>query len=167
MDIGNFVHPGRLSYRIASVRLRHRERIRNWKNSLDSGNVSKRGPTIPLCINVPLLAVDINLEEVKQEWLHTTGPHQVMKLAKHFGIFDHLFGQAYFMPLVPLDVKFETGEKDLCHSVCYGNVIKPRFTENAPIVDFESSGQSLWTLVLTNPDGNLYDSNKEVVHWMV
>lgn len=120
--------------------------------------------------------MDINLEEVKQEWLHTTGPHQVMKLAKHFGIFDHLFGHAYFMPLVPLDVKFETGEKDLCHAVYYGNVIKPRFTEKAPIVDFNSSfngvrgsseQSSLWTLVLTNPDGNIYDSNKEVVHWMV
>lgn len=122
--------------------------------------------------------MEIDLEEVKREWLHTTGPHQILNLAKHFGIFDHLFGgHAYFMPLVPMDVKFEAGEgEDLCHSVYYGNVIKPRFTEKAPTVDFdssftggqtESSGKSLWTLVLTNPDGNLYDSNKEVVHWMV
>lgn len=122
--------------------------------------------------------MDIDLEEVKREWLHTTGPHQVMNLAKHFGIFDHLFGgRAYFMPQVPLDIKFDAGEGDLCHTVYYGNIIKPEFTEKAPTVDFDPSfnggvkGQgtekSLWTLVLTNPDGNLYDSNKEVVHWMV
>lgn len=120
--------------------------------------------------------MDIDLEEVKREWLHTTGPHQVMTLAKHFGIYDHLFGgYAYFMPQVPLDVKFEAGVEDLCYSVYYGNVIKPRFTGKAPSVDFDpsftggqtSTGKSLWTLVLTNPDGNLYDSNKEVVHWMV
>lgn len=120
--------------------------------------------------------MDIDLEEVKREWLHTTGPHQVKSLAQHFGIFDHLFGgQAYFMPQVPLDIKYAVGGKDdLCHSVYYGNIIKPRFTDKAPVVDFDPSfsggqetGKSLWTLVLTNPDGNLYDSNKEVVHWMV
>ena len=120
--------------------------------------------------------MDIDLEEVKREWLHTTGPYQVMNLAKHYGIFDHLFGgYAYFLPQVPLDIKFD-GEGDLCHSVFYGNVVKPRFTEKAPTVEFDTSvtlggvsndAKSLWTLVLTNPDGNLYDSNKEVVHWMV
>lgn len=120
--------------------------------------------------------MEIDLEDVKREWLHTTGPHQVLNLAKHFGIFDHLFGgRAFFLPQVPMDVKFD-GEGDLCHSVYYGNIIKPRFTDKAPTVDFDASftgagqktnDQSLWTLVLTNPDGNLYDSNKEVVHWMV
>lgn len=122
--------------------------------------------------------MDINLDDVQQEWLHTTGPHQVKNLAKHFGIFDHLFGgYAHFLPQVPLDIKF-AGEGDLCHSVYFGNVIKPRFTETAPSVDFDPSiklgttsataaENTLWTLVLTNPDGNLYDSNKETVHWMV
>lgn len=120
--------------------------------------------------------MNIDLEEVKREWVQTSGPYQVLKLAQHFGIFDHLFGRAYFMPLVPLEVKFD-GEGDLCHSVYYGNVIKPRFTVNPPTVDFNSAFKalpkvepgkaSLWTLVLTNPDGNLYDSDKEVVHWMV
>lgn len=122
------------------------------------------------------LSVEIDLEEVKREWLHTTGPHHIMKLAKHFGIYEHLFGLAYFMPLVPMEVKFDGGEGDLCHAVYYGNIIKPRFTEKAPTVDFDASfnrglkgvtEKSLWTLVLTNPDGNLYDSEKEVVHWMV
>lgn len=79
------------------------------------------------------------------------------------------------MPHVPMDIKFDGDEKDLCYPVYYGNVIKPRFTLNPPTVDFDSSfkgvgkgdSESLWTLVLTNPDGNMYDSNKEVVHWMV
>lgn len=62
----------------------------------------------------------------------------------------------------------------------YGNVLKPEDVKNVPEVTFNSnfsmdgkpteSKESLWTLVLTNPDGLLdgnSESNNEYVHWMV
>lgn len=59
--------------------------------------------------------------------------------------------------------------------VYYGNTIKPSQAQTAPKVSFDSSvaipgnekGDSLWTLVLTNPDGNLEHSDKEYVHWFM
>lgn len=36
-----------------------------------------------------------------------------------------------------------------------------------PKVQFESSPDDLWTLILTNPDGNLYENDKECLHWFV
>lgn len=120
------------------------------------------------------LSVQIDLDDVKREWLTTSGPYQVMRIAKHFGVFEHLFGRAYFLPRVFLDVKFEASEDGFCHPVYNGNIIKPVNTETPPIVDYDASfsikeddKNSLWTLILTNADGNLFDSNKEVVHWFV
>jgi len=36
-----------------------------------------------------------------------------------------------------------------------------------PKVIFDSDHESLWTLLLVNPDGNLEDNNAEYVHWFV
>ena len=59
----------------------------------------------------------------------------------------------------------------------HGNRIQPYEAEKAPEVTFNHkfsiSGEesvaesSLWTLTLTNPDGNLTDPDKEYVHWMM
>lgn len=124
-----------------------------------------------------LFLVKIDLEEVKKEWLHTTGPYQVMKIASHFGVYEHLFGWcAFFTPRVHLDVKFEIEGSDLMHPVHYGNVIKPTTTLKAPIVNFDGSfslrnektnEKALWSLVLTNPDGHLSQQGKEYVHWFM
>lgn len=32
---------------------------------------------------------------------------------------------------------------------------------------FQEEKDTLWTLVLTNPDGHLQDSEKEYVHWFM
>lgn len=34
-------------------------------------------------------------------------------------------------------------------------------------VNSQSDGDTLWTLVLTNPDGHFTDNEKEYVHWFV
>lgn len=38
---------------------------------------------------------------------------------------------------------------------------------NNPIVEFEAPEKSLWTLMLTNPDGHLQKENSEYIHWLV
>lgn len=46
----------------------------------------------------------INLEQVKQDWIQTCGPFHLKKIADHYKVFEHLFGQAYFTPRVQLNV---------------------------------------------------------------
>jgi large subunit ribosomal protein L38 len=53
-----------------------------------------------------------------------------------------------------------------------GNIIKPKEATACPKVSyaltgFESDPSSLWTLVMTNPDGHFTDENSEYLHWMV
>lgn len=38
---------------------------------------------------------------------------------------------------------------------------------NCPEVKFDVPKNSLWTLLLTNPDGHLYNENSEYIHWLV
>lgn len=59
--------------------------------------------------------------------------------------------------------------------IFYGNRIKPSDAREAPEVSFDAtysfdgnkSNSSLWTLVLTNPDGHLTQQDSEYCHWMV
>ena len=48
-----------------------------------------------------------------------------------------------------------------------GNVIKPKEAETTPNIHYESDPESLWTLILTNPDGHFTEENSEYLHWMV
>lgn len=46
----------------------------------------------------------INLEQVKQDWIQSSGPFHLKKIADHYKVFEHLFGSAYFTPRVQLNV---------------------------------------------------------------
>lgn len=57
-------------------------------------------------------------------------------------------------------------------------MLKPSEAKDQPTVTFDanfsfdgrqpkSKENSLWTLVLTNPDGHLEKENSEYVHWMM
>lgn len=61
-------------------------------------------------------------------------------------------------------------------TVHYGNTLKPTHAKNQPEVNFDPNiklfsgqkeGETLWTLVLTNPDSHLKDNTKEYCHWFV
>lgn len=54
--------------------------------------------------------MEINLDEVKRDWLATSGQFHIRDLAKHFGIYQDLFGTAYFVPRIPLDIKVNLNE---------------------------------------------------------
>lgn len=107
----------------------------------------------------------ISLDETKQEWLKTAGQHQIKEVADHYGVYQHLFGDAYFIPRIPLTILYDIDDAYL--PVYYGNVIKPSQATNKPKVSFESSDDTLWTLILTNPDGHFTDQESEYVHWFM
>nr|XP_022915739.1 39S ribosomal protein L38, mitochondrial [Onthophagus taurus] len=107
----------------------------------------------------------VNLDESKKDWLETDGPQHIKAIANHFGIYDHLFGDAYFIPRVPINILYENENGHI--PVYYGNNVKPVEAINKPLVNFESEKDSLWTLILTNPDGHLTKKDSEYVHWFI
>ena len=51
---------------------------------------------------------------------------------------------------------------------CRGNVIKPKEATKEPYVHYEcTENDSLWTLLMTNPDGHFSENTSEYLHWMV
>lgn len=75
-----------------------------------------------------------------------------------------------------LILQFKQSDDVYC-PVHYGNQITPSEAMNAPEVSFDGnfsfeqnasdSKQSLWTLIMTNPDSHFTEENMEYVHWMV
>jgi len=111
--------------------------------------------------------VEVPLQEVSKDWLKEgRGQEQIKSIAQHYGVFEHLFGDAYFYPRVPLNIAYHQGE-DIFAPVYFGNQLKPKEVQLEPTVEFESDPDTLWTLVLTNPDGHLTKDNSEYVHWMM
>ncbi|XP_050070016.1 39S ribosomal protein L38, mitochondrial [Anopheles maculipalpis] len=122
--------------------------------------------------------LEVDLEQVRDDWLKTSGPFHVKRIAEHYGVFEHLFGRsAYFVPRIELNIQYQMGE--LVHPVRYGNILKPSDTQTAPSVQFDVNftfagekaddrqQESWWCLLLTNPDGHFEDSEKEYCHWFV
>lgn len=67
----------------------------------------------------------VDLDKVQAEWEIGPGPHQLRVLAQHYGIFTHLFGNAYFVPRVTLNITYDYDE-DSVSPVYRGNTIKPK-----------------------------------------
>lgn len=121
-----------------------------------------------------MISVTVDPELVKRDWLKTSGPFHIKRLAEHYGVFEHLYGSAYFVPRVPLQITFNNG--DVASPVYYGNVLKPSEASVEPTVQFDASfnykgeakvEDTWWTLVLTNPDGHFSEEDKEYCHWFV
>lgn len=70
--------------------------------------------------------MDVSLDDVEREWRDSGLACQQLKvIADHYGIFSHLFGDAYFYPRVMLDIGF-IQEDDTVVPVYRGNIVKPR-----------------------------------------
>lgn len=52
--------------------------------------------------------VKIDLDKVKNERINTNGPFQIQRIAQHYGIFEHLFEDGYFVPRIPLNISVST-----------------------------------------------------------
>lgn len=108
----------------------------------------------------------IDLDETKKEWLHTVGPLHKKQIADHYAIFEHLYGEGYFIPFLNLEVFYDL-KQDSCLPVYSGNIIKPAEAIDPPIVSYECAPDTLWTLALTNLDGHLTENDKEYAHWLI
>ncbi|XP_012287420.1 39S ribosomal protein L38, mitochondrial [Orussus abietinus] len=111
--------------------------------------------------------LSVDLDKVRRDWSKTIGPSHIHRIAEHFGIFKDLYGDAYFVPVVPLNVGYNIEEEDLYAKVYTGNIIKPNEAKNVPQVSYEADPDSLWTLLLTTPDGNLTSKDLEYCHWFI
>lgn len=110
--------------------------------------------------------LQVNLENVRAEWLNTLGPMHKKQIADHYGIYEHLYGEGYFIPHLNLEVFYDLKNESYL-PVYTGNVIKPAEALEPPTVVYESDGNTLWTLTMINLDGNLTENDKEYVHWFV
>lgn len=67
----------------------------------------------------------ISLEEIRKEWLKTSAHFQIRSIAEHYNIFEDLFGEAFFLPRIPLSIKYQQPDGSNLPVYC-GNQIKPK-----------------------------------------
>lgn len=113
-----------------------------------------------------LRKLKVSLESVRRDWINELGPLHIQTLAEHYGVFKDLFNGDFFTPVVNLKVCFDY-QDDLVTPVYYGNRIPPTDGSRQPLVSYSSDDKTLWTLLMTNPDGHLTDHTAEYVHWLV
>lgn len=92
-----------------------------------------------------------------------TTQFSTLTVLQHYGIFEHLFGPGtFFYNVQGLDAAY--GD----NPVCYGNTISAELTLSKPQVRIESVKPGEYnTLFMVNLDGNPYEKEGEVVHWIV
>lgn len=49
--------------------------------------------------------MNVDEEQVKNDWLESEGQFQIKTIAQFYGVYEHLFGFAYFLPRIQLDIK--------------------------------------------------------------
>ncbi|KAK0051421.1 39S ribosomal protein L38 mitochondrial [Biomphalaria pfeifferi] len=108
----------------------------------------------------------VDLDQVRDEWHRERMPEHVKTISEHHGIFRDLFDGAHFLPVIPLHISYDFNEEYVT-PVRFGNIIPSCDASSKPVVNFESSDDSLWSLIMTSPDGNLEDSSKEILHWFI
>jgi len=108
----------------------------------------------------------LDLEKVRDNWLQINGPLHIQKVAEYYGIYNDLYGDAYFAPLVPIEIRYNLKDDNMV-KVYHGNVIKPEEASEKPDVHYNAEDGSMWTLLMTTPDGNLTNVNNEYCHWFI
>ncbi|GFS80142.1 39S ribosomal protein L38, mitochondrial [Nephila pilipes] len=131
-------------------RLRWRKEMKNNENEYTDENTIQK----------------LDLAEVKKDWLESEGLTALKNIADHYGIFTHLYHHGYFTPCVPLSVTYDYDD-DYVSRVHNGNILFASDVSKLPNVSYKSKPDDLWTLVLTNLDGHLLDTNSEYLHWFV
>nr|CAB3263974.1 39S ribosomal protein L38, mitochondrial-like [Phallusia mammillata] len=106
--------------------------------------------------------VDTAMEEWERD---SQGIKEICTIAKHYNIYRDLFCDKIFYPVVHMDVEYEA--TDYVSPVYYGNSLSPSAAASPPNIMFDSNPDSLWTLILVNPDGNLESTTSEYVHWFI
>lgn len=110
----------------------------------------------------------IPLVDVEKEWQKESAARHIQTLAEHYGIYQDLFNGDYFTPVVNLHICYNYDD-DLVTPVYYGNRIFPAEASSEPTVRYSAGDVdgTLYTLMMTNPDGHLLDDDGEYVHWLI
>ena len=66
----------------------------------------------------------VPLDSVKEDWLEEIGPYHLRAVAEHYGIYGDLFNDAYFLPVLPVNIHFDYDEEYVTPVYC-GNQISP------------------------------------------
>jgi len=96
----------------------------------------------------------VPLNEVKQFWMGENGPAHMKEVAEHYGIYKDLFNGAFFHPVQEMHVEYDYDD-EFVSPVHLGNRLSPDETANPPYISFSAPDDSLYTLLMTNPDGHL------------
>lgn len=67
--------------------------------------------------------VPVSLDEISNDWSKTNAPLHIKKIAEYYGIFEHLFGDAYFLPYIQININYHYDSQNI--PVYRGNIIKP------------------------------------------
>ena len=113
--------------------------------------------------------LEVDVDEVKREQVASGALFDALVEAGDlYGVFEDLYGpDVMFRPSLDLQIQYGLDD-DYVLPVHRGNVIKPSEAKLAPEVEFSSDEEgSLWTLVMSNPDGHFYQDEAEYLHWMV
>ncbi|CAG9538003.1 unnamed protein product [Cercopithifilaria johnstoni] len=88
--------------------------------------------------------------------------HWQLSIFHHFRIFDDLFhANVFFHNTQNMQLKWDSV------GLYQGNLIDAADTSNKPTISVESLGGGFNSFVLLNLDGNPYDCDGDVVHWLV
>lgn len=79
----------------------------------------------------------IDTEKVRLDWQTSAGQFQIKNIATQHGIYEHLFGYAYFLPRVPIDIKVMTNEKGNCF--VHGFIFFYRFSSKCQTIRMHQS----------------------------
>lgn len=108
----------------------------------------------------------VDLKQAREDWLLIDGPSHIQRLAEHYGVYQSLYRDAYFAPVLPLEVTYNLKD-DKVVQVYSGNVIKPDEASEKPDVHYDAEDGSMWTLLMTTPDGNMSKPKNEYCHWFI
>merc|ERR1719480_500084 len=111
-------------------------------------------------------SLDIDLAQVRDSWVQSGAVYDdILAAGDMYGVFEDLFGHAYFRPCLMLDIKYEW--RDVLVPVHRGNMVKPREAAAAPRVSWQSESDHLWCLMMTGLDSHLQSETCQYLHWMV
>uniref|UniRef100_UPI00358FA6CB large ribosomal subunit protein mL38 n=1 Tax=Myxine glutinosa TaxID=7769 RepID=UPI00358FA6CB len=113
-----------------------------------------------------LCRLEFDMDKLEADYEQTCGQHHIKRIATYYGVYRDLFAGAVFVPRVPMHVNYVPLD-DVATPVYRGNVVMPGEAQNAPEVIYDAEDGSLWSLLLTNPDGHLSENEAEYLHWFV
>lgn len=98
--------------------------------------------------------MEVRLEDIESERTQTNKPQHLQQAAEYFNLYQDLFGDAYFTPVIPLSVEFSVVSKgeEVVSPVHAGNQITP-FEVRYLSLDLRVDGSELIVFIFLRPTG--------------